>query len=39
MVLAMDGHPFLGVDSRGEPQLQAHRKGHERIEVEAAMGQ
>ena len=39
MVLAMDGHPFFGVDSGPEPKLHAHRKSRHGMQIHAAMSQ
>lgn len=39
MMLAMDGNPFLGVNSGPKPELHAHRKRHHRMQVDATMGQ
>src|SRR5690348_6687573 len=38
-MLAMNGHPFLGVNARPEPQLHSHRKRHHRVQIHAAVRQ
>lgn len=39
VMLAMHSDPFLGVDSRPQPKLQAHRESNNGVEVNAAVSE